>query len=329
MTVEKVAWYDTEKWEKEYLEPENYPFEIKFIQEKLFKETVGKAEDCDAVSVFVSSQAGEKVVEELDVEIIACRSTGFDHVDLEKASEKNIDVCNVPDYGANTVAEHAFGLILTISRRIHEAVNKVESGDFDHKGLKGFDLKGKTLGVVGTGRIGQEVIKMAAGFDMNIIAFDPYPKEELEDELNFDYVSFNELVEKSDILSLHCPLTDENHHLISEEEFEKMDETVIINTARGELIDTTELIKALENGNVSRAGLDVLEEETVIEEDIEILGEMGDECDPQKIVEDHILMERSDVVVTPHNAFNSVEALHRIADQTIENLENRENIVER
>ncbi|QGA80414.1 NAD(P)-dependent oxidoreductase [Candidatus Nanohalobium constans] len=327
MTVEKVAWFDTENWEKEYLENKDFPFEIKFFEESLTKDTAAKTEGFDAVSVFVSSQVSSEVIEELDVDIIACRSTGFDHVDIETASEQGIKICNVPRYGANTVAEHAFGLILTLSRRIHEAISKVENGEFDHQGLKGFDLEGKTLGVVGTGSIGQKVIEMAHGFNMDVLASDPYPKEGLEEELGFMYVSMEDLIKKSDIITIHCPLTDENHHLFSEEQFKLMDETVLINTARGELVDTTALIRALENGNVSRAGLDVLEEECVIEEDIEILGDISDECDPQKIVEDHILMERDDVVVTPHNAFNSREALQRIEDKTLENIEKGRNTV--
>lgn len=327
MTIEKIAWFDTENWEKEYLKNKDYPFEIEFFKQSLDSATVEEVNGFDAVSIFVSSQVNSEVIEELDVDIIACRSTGFDHVDIETASDQGIKVCNVPEYGANTVAEHAFGLILTLSRRIHEAIDKVEGGEFDHQGLKGFDLEGKTLGVVGTGSIGQKVIEMAHGFNMDVLASDPFPKEGLEEELGFMYVSMEDLIKKSDVITIHCPLTDENHHLFSEEQFELMDGTVLINTARGGLVDTTELIKALENGNVSRAGLDVLEEECVIEEDIEILGDISDDCDPQRIAEDHILMQRDDVVVTPHNAFNSREALQRIEDQTIENLQQGKNFV--
>jgi len=328
MTVKKVAWFDTEDWEKEYLEGKTSGLDIEFFEGPLNSETVEKLDGSfDAVAVFVSSQVTSKVLKELGVEMVACRSTGFDHVDLEVAEEEDIDVCNVPEYGATTVAEHTFGLILAISRRIHEAIDKVENGEFGHEGLKGFDLEGKTLGVIGTGGIGKEVIRIADGFNMDIIASDPYPDKEAEKEMPFMYVSKEHLLEKSDIISLHCPLTDETEHIISKEEFDKMNDTVLINTSRGGLVDTEELIKALENGNISRAGLDVMEEECMIDEDIEMIDKMGEECHPQKLLEGHILMERDDVIITPHNAFNSEEALQRIEDTTLENLYQIKNIV--
>lgn len=323
----KVAWFDTEEWERSYLEEKEYGFEVDFFEQSLTPDNKEKAEGYDAVAVFVSSQLTEEVVESLDADIIACRSTGFDHVDLETASKNNIKVCNVPEYGGTTVAEHCFGLILSLSRKIYYGLRKVENGDFSHKGLRGFDLKGKKLGVIGTGTIGQNVIRIANGFEMDVIAHDPYPDHEAADELGYEYVELEKLLRESDIISLNCPLTDSTHHLLSADEFDKMDDTIIINTARGEIIDTPELIDALENGNVKAAGLDVLEEECYLEDDIEVLGDLPDECDTEKILEDHMLMEREDVLVTPHNAFNSIEAHRRIADTTIQNLEKQENIV--
>lgn len=323
----KVAWFDTEKWERDYLKEKDFGFEIDFYESSLTAENSDKAEGYDAVSVFVSSQVTEEVVNSLDAELIACRSTGFDHVDLEAASENSIKVCNVPEYGGTTVAEHCFGLILSLSRKIYYGVKKVENGDFSHENLRGFDLRNKKLGVIGTGAIGQNVIRIANGFDMDVFASDPYPDHEAAEDLGFDYIELEELVKKADIISINCPLTDSTHHLLSKDEFDKMEDTIIINTARGEIINTSELIKALENGNVKAAGLDVLEEECYLEDDIEILGELPDECDTETILEDHLLMERDDVIVTPHNAFNSIEALHRIEDKTIENIENEENIV--
>jgi D-lactate dehydrogenase len=328
MEAEKVAWFDTEPWEKQYLKEREHDLKIEFFEESLKPETAEKVDErFDAVSVFVSSKVNKEVLEEIDVEVVACRSTGYDHVDVEKAEIEDIKVCNVPKYGATTVAEHTFGLILTISRRINEAISKVQEGNFNHSGLKGFDLEGKTLGVIGTGSIGQEVIRVADGFNMNIVASDPYPDKEMESEMPFMYVSQDDLLEIADIVTLHCPYTGENKHMISDAEFQRMDETVLINTARGELVDTEALLKALENKSISRAGLDVLEEECIIEEDIEMLGELEEKCDPKKILEDHILMERDDVIVTPHNAFNSQEALERIEKTTIQNLERGENFV--
>ncbi len=323
----KVAWFDAEEWEKEYLDEKNHGFEIDFFEEPLNEETVGKAKGYDAVTVFVPSEIDENVIEDLNADLISCRSTGFDHVDLKAASEEDIDVCNVPDYGSATVAEHTFGLIISLSRKIYDAIRNVENGDFSHEGLRGFDLEGKTLGVIGTGGIGLNVIQIANGFRMDVIASDPQKKPKKAEELGFDYVKRDELLEKSDIVTLHCPLLDATHHLLSEEEFDKMDETVVVNTARGELIDTAALINALENGNVKAAGLDVMEEECYMEDDIKLLGDLKDECDPEIILEDHILIQRDDVIVTPHNAFNSQEAMERIDDTTLENLKERENVV--
>jgi D-lactate dehydrogenase len=327
MEVERVAWFDTEDWEKQYLKQKEHGLEIEFFEESLKPETVEKAKGFDAATVFVSSKLNQEVLEKTGLKLIACRSTGYDHVNLDKANQEKIKICNVPEYGATTVAEHTFGLILNISRRINEATNKVENGSFNHKGLKGFDLENKTLGIIGTGSIGKEVIRIANGFNMNIIASDPYPDKELESKMPFMYVSREDLLKKSDIVTLHCPLTEQNKHMLSTQELQKMNETILINTARGELIDTEALIKALENGNISKAGLDVLEEECIIQEDIEMLSQLQDKCDPMKILEDHILMQRDDVLITPHNAFNSKEALQRIEDTTIQNLKTQENTV--
>lgn len=323
----KVAWFDTEEWEREYFEERNPGFQIDFFNESLTPDNSGKAEGYDAVAVFVSSQVTEEVIDALDAGIIACRSTGFDHVDIEAASENGIKVCNVPEYGGTTVAEHCFGLILSLSRKIYYGIRKVENGDFSHEGLRGFDLKGKKLGVIGTGTIGRNVIRIAKGFEMEVVAHDPYPDEEAAEDLGFEYVGLDHLLEEADIISVNCPLTDSTKHLLSDDEFGKMEGTIIINTARGEIIDTEALIEALEDGNVEAAGLDVLEEECYLEDDIEILGDLPEECDPEIILQDHLLMERDDVIVTPHNAFNSIEALHRIADTTVQNLENTDNIV--
>ncbi|QKQ98325.1 hydroxyacid dehydrogenase [Candidatus Nanohaloarchaea archaeon] len=323
----KVAWFDAEEWEKEYLQYKTSDLDIEFFEESLNADTVEEAEGFDAVAVFVDSTVDEEVLNSLDADLVACRSTGYDHVDLDAAEENRITVCNVPQYGGSTVAEHTFGLILSLSRKIYDAIRKVEEGSFDHEGLRGFDLNGKKLGVIGTGAIGQNVIQIAKGFGMDVIAYDPYGDDKLEEELGFMYVSLEDLLSKSDVVTLHCPLTDSTRHMLSEDEFDLMDGALLVNTARGELVDTEALINALENDSVSAAGLDVLEEECYVEEDIEVMGDLEDECDLELILEDHMLMERSDVLVTPHNAFNSEEAMHRIVDTTLDNLRNRENRV--
>lgn len=323
----KVAWFDTEELERNRLQSQDHGLEIDYFDRPLNNENVKDAEGYDVVSVFVSSNLDEETVENLECDVVACRSTGFDHVNLEAASRNGISVLNVPEYGSTTVAEHTFGLILSLSRKIYSAIRKVKEGEFNQAGLRGFDLEDKKLGVIGTGSIGQHVIRMAKGFNMDVIAYDPYPKNHLEEDLGFMYVSMDDLLEQSDIISLHCPLTDENHHLLSEEEFSRMDNTVVVNTSRGELVDTESLIKALDNGSVRSAGLDVLEEECYIEDDVEYLGKMEDCCKPETVLQDHILMNREDVLITPHNAFNSEEAMERIVDQTIENIRERKNVV--
>lgn len=322
----EVAWFDAEDWEKEYLEERSFGYDITFFEESLTKESVDKAEGFDAVAVFVGSELSENVIQKLDADLICCRSTGFDHVDLEAANRNNIAVCNVPEYGGTTVAEHTFGLILALSRKIYSAIRRVNEGDFDHSGLRGFDLKGKKLGVIGTGTIGKNVIRIANGFDMDVIAYDPDKDEEAARNLGFMYVSLEDLLKQSDVITLHCPLIEPTRGMLGEEEFDMMEDSLLINTARGELIETKALLEALEDGNVKAAGLDVLEEECRIDEDIEVV-EQQDECDIEKVLEGHLLMERDDVLITPHNAFNSEEAMHRIADTTLENLRSQENTV--
>ncbi len=323
----KVAWFDTEDWERDYLEKKDLEFEIDFFEQPLTPETAEKAEGYDIVSVFVSSEVSGEVIDRLDCNLVACRSTGYDHVATGKAAEKGIPVSNVPDYGGTTVAEHTFGLILALSRRIYDAIRRVEEENFSHQGLQGFDLKGKKLGVVGTGTIGKNVIRIANGFDMHVIAYDPQPDRHAEHELGFMYVDLDDLLEQAHIVTLHCPLTDATENMLSEKEFEKMEDTLLVNTARGELIDQEALIEALEEDWVKAAGLDVLAEECFIEDDIKYLGELEEKCDPRIILQDHILMKRDDVLVTPHNAFNSREALERIEDTTIENIRSHSNVV--
>lgn len=322
-----VAWFDTEGWEKDYLSKIKHNLEIDFYEQSLDETTVEKAEGYDAVSVFIDSEVDKQVIDRLDVDIVATRSTGYDHVDADYAARNELMVSNVPSYGASTIAEHTFGLLLNLTRKISEAERQVRKGDFSHKGLSGTDLQGKKIGVIGTGDIGKRVIEIARGFNMDVIAYDPYPQKTLEHEIGFMYTSLEDLVEQSDIITLHCPLTEDNHHLISEKQFKKMDETVILNTARGELIDTEALIEALENGNVTSAGLDVLEDEDWMKQDIEKLSREKSEEDIEKALEDHILVDRDDVIVTPHNAFNSKEALQRIAKTTVRNIEGRENVI--
>ncbi|MFP4038487.1 MAG: NAD(P)-dependent oxidoreductase [Candidatus Nanohaloarchaea archaeon] len=300
-----VGWFNLKEWE----DVEGY---------ETFERPLGEVDcgehDFDVISVFASSEVTGEMLEELRPEAVVTRSTGFDHIDTEKAEELGIEVYNVPNYGSSTVAEHAFALLLFLSRNLRKADERTRN-NFSFEGLEGFELKDKKLGVVGTGEIGQKAIKIAKGFEMEVIAYDPYEREGLEEELGFMYVELEDLIQKSDIISLHCPLTRENHHMFSSEEFEEMDGTVLINTARGGLVEAEALVDALEEDYVKYAGLDVLEEEDEMREDAKI---------QDSIIEaNEQLIEREDALVTPHSAFNTWEAKQRIVETTIKNIEER------
>lgn len=310
-----IGWFDAESWETERLK--NSQLDVEIHSEPLTDENCDKF-NYDKISVFTSSKVSGKVLGKIRPEAVFTRSTGFDHIDTSKAEELGISVFNVPHYGSNTVAEHAFGLLLSLSKNIPEAAERTHQ-EFSHTGLTGFELADKKFGVIGTGDIGQKAIKMAKGFDMDVIAYDPYGNEKLESELGFMYVSMDDLLAQSDIISLHCPLTDKNMHMLSEKEFKQMEDTILINTARGELVSSAALLEALENGWVRSAGLDVIELEDEMQKRENFQDKTDFCCEEFKV--NCKLIERDDVLVTPHNAFNTEEAKMRILDTTIENIE--------
>ena len=253
--------------------------------------------------------------------MVATRSTGFDHVDLEACRARGIRVANVPTYGENTVAEHTFAIILMLARRIHESIAQVRSGHIERANLTGFDLQGKTSGVVGAGRIGLHVIRIARGFGMKVLAFDTRRDPFLAELMSFEYSDLDRLLEASDIVSLHCPLNAATRHMIGPEQFARMKRgALLINTSRGGLVDTDALIEALDSGRLAGAGLDVLEGEELIKEEKELLYERQNVEQVRTALRNRILLEREDVIFTPHNAFNSHEALVRILDTTLANL---------
>lgn len=231
-------------------------------------------------------------------------------------------VCNVPFYGECTVAEHVFGLLLTISHNLTKAINRTRRGDFTMQGLRGFDLLGKTIGIVGTGRIGQCVIRIAKGFGMDILAYDVNPQEDFAFTMGFRYVDLNKLLSRSDIITLHVPAIKETYHLISHKEFAVMKKgVVLINTARGCIIDTHALLNALAEGKVAAVGLDVLPEEPVIREEAELLRSVFQKKhNLEEILAGHVLLRLRNVYITPHSAFNTKEAIQRILDTTVENI---------
>jgi D-lactate dehydrogenase len=273
------------------------------------------------LSVFIHSSVDATALERLpSLKLVATRSTGYDHIDLEACSARAVAVANVPTYGENTVAEHTFAMILALSRRLLAAERKGRRGDFDLDGLQGFDLKDRTLGVVGAGRIGLHVIRIARAFGMEVVAHDLYREELLAEVLGFRYAELPELLAQSDVVTLHAPALPETHHLIDRDALATMrDGALLINTARGSLIDTAALVEALDSGHLGGAGLDVFEGEQAIREDHELLGSSSDDA-IRAAFGRRLLADREDVILTPHNAFNSFEAVQRIADATAANI---------
>ena len=255
--------------------------------------------------------------------MIATRSTGFDHLDLEVCKQRSITISNVPFYGENTVAEHTFALILDLSRKIHQSVARVKKGDFSLDGLRGFDLAQKTLGVVGMGHIGQHVARIAKGFEMNVLGFDVHQDKKLAKKLGFRYVLLEDLLKNSDIISLHAPYNEHTHHLLNADNMPLIKKgAYLVNTARGGLIETAALVEALHNGTLAGAGLDVMEGENIVKEEISLLSKLFSRKHNLDIVtQDHMLMKMDNVIVTPHNAFNSKEALERILQTSVFNIQ--------
>ena len=327
-TAIKIAFFHCEEWEKKYMESkklfDELNLEVFFISEVLDRRHIPADADFDIISIFVDSEIDKEVLGKLpNLKFISARSTGYDHIDINVAKEKGIQISYVPTYGENTVAEYTFALILALSRKIFDSYRRVrEEGSFSQSGLRGFDLKGKTLGVIGAGNIGRNVIRIARGFGMIVIANDINPDGKLAERLGFEYVSLDRLLKVSDIVSLHVPAIKETFHLMNSDTFLAMKKgAYLINTSRGEIVETQALVKALKEGRVGGAALDVLEEEGAIKDELDLLiGGHSEEHNLATIVANHILIDMPNVIVTPHNAFNTAEALQRILDATLENV---------
>lgn len=318
----KIAFFEVKNWERNYLKKNLKNHSLAFYNKPLSIENVRKIRNFGIVSVFIYSKVGKQIIQKFpQLKLIVTRSTGFDHIDLKECKKRKITVCNVPFYGENTVAEHTFALILSLSRNIHKSYVRTTREDYSIEGLKGFDLKGKTLGVVGTGHIGLHVIKVARGFEMSVLAFDINQDKFSAEVLGFEYVPLEELLKKSDIITLHVPYNKSTHHLINKDTIKLIKKgALLINTARGGVVDTEALITALDKKILSGVGLDVLEGEQLIKEEKQLL------YDPKKLevlgdlVKGHILLSKDNVVFTPHIAFYSQEALERILDTTVQNI---------
>jgi len=311
----KIAFFDVKEYDRQsfQVENQNYLFDIIYYDTKLSEDTVLLADGCDAVCVFVNDLINEAVIDGLvkhGVRLIALRCAGYNNVSIEYAYEK-IHVVTVPAYSPYAVAEHAMALLLTSVRRIHKAYIRTKDFNFSLNGLTGFDLHGKTVGVVGTGKIGKIFIDICRGFGMRVIAYDKFPSK----DNGIEYVSLDELWERSDIISFHCPLTSENKHMVNAHSIEKMKKgVVIINTSRGALIDSDALLDGIKQRKIGASCLDVYEEES----DVFFHDFSG------HIVSDDVLarlISMPNVIVTSHQAFLTNEALQNIAQTTLKNIE--------
>lgn len=320
-----IYFFESDDSEQRYFS-KNLPGEtLRFRSEALT--TSGQAReiaaDAEIVSPFVHSRLGADVIDSLpSLKMIATRSTGFDHINVPEAESRTIPVCIVPTYGENTVAEHTFALILSLSRNLHKAYIQTAAGNFSLDGLQGFDLKGKTLGVVGVGHIGEYVMRIAKGFGMDLLAYDPVPDMTKADHFDFTYTSLEDLMERSDIVTLHAPGGPTTRHLIGAHNIGRFKRgALLINTARGELVDTEALLCALDQGLLRGAGLDVLEGEEVFSEEKQLLlNPNATEESLKQALRNLSLLRRPDLVITPHIAFDSAEAVQRILDTTIANI---------
>ncbi len=320
----KIAFFEVEKWEEDYLRYKLRKHQILFFKNELNNINVKKIADCEVICGFIYSKVDKNILDNLPkLKSICTMSTGFDHIDLDACKNRKISVYNVPYYGENTVAEHTFALILALSRKLVDSVERVKRNDFGLKDLMGFDLKGKTLGVIGPGHIGQHVIRIAKGFEMNVLAYAPIKDLKPAKKLGFKYSTFESLLKNSDVISIHCPLNKSTEHMINLKNIKLIKKgAYLINTARGSIIDTKAMVYALDHGILAGAGLDVLEGEDYLKEEKQLLhAKFLKEADWKTFIQTHLLLKEKNVIVTPHNAFNSKEGLMRILDTTLENID--------
>ena len=314
----KVAVFDAKEYDKQTFDKinEKYGFEFTYHKEHLDINNVILASGCDAVCIFVNAVVDARVINKLvsfGVKLIALRCAGFNNVDI-KAAKGKIKVVRVPEYSPHAIAEHTLALMLCLNRKIHRAFLRTKDNNFSLNGFMGFDMHKKTVGVIGTGRIGRTVVSVLKGLGMNVIAYDLFPNKDFAQQANIKYVSLDELYKESDIITLHCPLTKETEYMICEKSLNKMkDGVMIINTGRGKLINTKHLIEGLVSRKVGYAGLDVYEEE----------GEYFFEDLSNEVMTDDTLarlLSFNNVIVTSHQAFFTKEAMTNIAETTMDNI---------
>lgn len=311
--MKKVAFFDTKPYDRTWFDALGKNYEITYFEEKLNHHTAKFTDGFDAVCAFVNDRVNALAIERLynnGVQLIAMRCAGYSNVDVKAAFQK-LHIVRVPAYSPHAVAEHTIGLLLTLNRRLHKAYNRTREFNFSIVGLTGTDLYGKTVGVIGTGKIGRTFIDICRGFGMRVLAYDKFPAK----DSGLDYVELDTLLRESDVISLHCPLTPDTRHILNRDAFSKMKKGVfILNTSRGALIDSEALLDALNSRTVGGAGLDVYEEEA----------NLFYEDRSDTIIHDDtlaLLVSRPNVILTAHQAFLTEEALHNIAEETIKNLD--------
>ncbi len=314
----KISFYGIWPEMKDYVQTKMRGWHTAISTDKISEKNLNA--DAEVLAVFVEAPVTKKIIDKMPrLKMIAAMSTGYDHIDLAAAKKRKIPVCNVPTYGENTVAEHTMALLLGLTRKLFPSVKRVKEGAYDFHGLRGVDLKGKTLGVIGTGHIGAHVIKMAKGFELNVIAFDAFPNKDLAKKLGFKYVSLAKLLAASDIISLHTPLLPATYHLINKKNIKKTKKgAYLINTARGALVDPEAIVWALQNNHLAGVGLDVLEDENLIQNHEQVIS--GDQRQIKTTLLNEMIIDHPNAIVTPHNGFNSIEALERIVDVTVDNI---------
>ena len=318
-----ISFFEVNSKEKNYIKKKfDKNFELRFYEEVLNTANKELIKDSDVISPFIYSSLSKDVIScAKKLKLIAARSTGYNHIDVQFAGKLKISVANVPFYGENTVAEHTFALILCLSRNIHKAYVRTIKNDFSLTGLQGFDLKNKTIGIIGAGSIGVHVIKMAKGFGMKIIAYDIKPNHLLPEILDFQYVSLTELLKSSDIISLHSPYNAQTRNMINMENINLVKKgALFINTARSGIIEPQALYYAIEKEIFGGAGLDVFEGEDLVNEENQMLTKNVSVEHLEAILKRNILLRKENVIITPHMAFDSVEAVERILDTTVENI---------
>jgi len=319
----RVGIYEIEEWEEGFLTKKLAGNDLLFSLEPI-NDTTNAISEIEILSIFIYSKITSELLDKMPrLNMIVTRSTGYDHIDLEACRKKGIVVTNIPEYGTQTVAEHTFAILLALSRKIIPSVERTRKSDFNLDGLRGFDLYRKTIGVVGAGNIGQAVIRIAKGFGMDVVVSSHTQDIELAKRLGFIYVAQEHLFQASDIITFHVPLTDETKHMLNKKNVQSLKKgVVIINTARGGILETEALLIGLEQGIIQSVGIDVLEEECHVKEERQLLtAQFLKECDIKTQLLNHVLLTKENVLVTPHNAFNSTEALERILDVTIENIQ--------